>query len=138
VSRLRARIDMHSRQAGLLFAAAFLALAAGCGHGDRPELASVYGVVTLDGTPLAGAKVVYLPKAAARSSYGITDANGKYALTYLRKVKGAALGKHRVEIYTTSEESPQERVPEQYNASSTLEAEVKAGSNECNFSLTSK
>ena len=50
----------------------FLATA-GCGRGG-PELGRVTGTVTLDGTPLAGARIEFQPQAQDTSpSYGTTD-----------------------------------------------------------------
>ena len=99
----------------------------------RPPLAPVEGTVTLDGKPLAGATVMFRPKAAdedtaARmaASVGITDENGVYHLIYSRDAAGAAVGVHRVEIRHTNELG-REIVDETYNMRSTLAAEVAEG-----------
>ena len=71
----------------------------GCGRGNYPEVATVTGVVLLDGKPLEGAEVTFAPLALeGRSSTGLTDHTGKYALSYTRKVRGAVLGQHTVKI----------------------------------------
>lgn len=119
-----------------------LALAAvGCGQNPY-ETNSVTGVVTLDGAPLPGARVTFFP-AGGRPSYGITDENGRYELTYIRDIMGAEAGRHAVSITTEADtlpngQMPPERIPRRYNAASTLTAEVTEGANEIDFELESK
>ncbi len=108
----------------------------GCGAGDRPDLGRVGGVVTLDGRPLAEAFVHFDP-GTVRGSTGVTDANGKYELTYIRDTKGAAIGEHTVRITKRTETAP-ETLPARYHAQTTLKAAVKGGRNEFNFELTSE
>jgi hypothetical protein len=69
----------------------------GCGRGNYPEVATVTGVVLLDGKPLEGAEVTFAPL-EGRSSTGLTDHTGKYSLSYTKKVRGAVLGQHTVKI----------------------------------------
>ncbi len=108
----------------------------GCSHSDRPALGLVRGRVTFDGSPLAGAFVVFTPQAGGRQSSGRTNQDGVYELTYLRDIKGAKAGTHKVIIATATEQSA-ERLPARYNSDTTLQAEVKPGNNELNFDLTS-
>lgn len=76
--------------------AAMLALVAGCGG---PPLASVEGVVTLGGKPLADVEVQFLPDPAhgttgpPASAY--TDRDGRYRIPAAGTV-GVVVGKHRV------------------------------------------
>jgi len=115
-------------------AVALLTLA-GCGHGDRPDLGQVHGTVTLNGKPLAGAQVVFRPR-AGHISCAMTDANGSYDLVYIRRDHGALLGKHRVQISTLLPEmSRKEVVPACYNSRTILEREVAAGKNAIDFDL---
>lgn len=109
----------------------------GCGgSGDRPELIPVEGLVTLDEQPLAGATVVFRPE-SGKASRGVTDAEGRYELIYLRDIKGAKPGKHAVRITTASEESPDERLPERYNRKTELTAQVDADTGSVDFALKS-
>jgi hypothetical protein len=109
----------------------------GCGRGTRPTLGTVHGRVTLDGKPLAGAGVVFMPENKGRDSMGVTDSEGNYSLTYIRNDQGAAVGWHVIQITAgdpiTGKPEP---VPECYNLKTTLRREVKAGGNEINFDLT--
>lgn len=117
-------------------------LALGCGarSGDQPELGLVTGRVTLDGQPVEGVVVAFVPK-PGRASTGLTDKNGNYALTYLGRVMGAKVGAHRVVITTPGQDDPdlavEERIPKQYNSESTLSEEVKPGRNTFDFDLKS-
>jgi hypothetical protein len=112
-------------------------LPTGCNR-IEPELCDVQGAVSLDGKPLAGATVIFEPKAGGRASSGVTDETGHYRLIYIRQTKGAAIGSHIVKIFTASEDNPKERLLPRYNNKSMLAAELTRGDNVCNFSLTSK
>jgi hypothetical protein len=75
----------------------------------------------------------------------ITDAAGRYELTYVRSVKGAKVGAHCVRVYypaTDDEDDTRSfsgpRIPARYNAESTLTAEVQRGRNTFDFALESK
>ncbi|QDU36242.1 hypothetical protein Mal4_05260 [Maioricimonas rarisocia] len=125
-----------------------LPLAVGCGGtSDQPELGEVTGVVTLDGEPLADARVVFSPVEGGQSSEATTDAQGKYALVYRGEQMGAKIGEHKVFVSTFEEAvlddfgkptgGREELVPEQYNRSSTLTVEVKPGDNEIPLDLNS-
>ena len=108
----------------------------GCGS-DRPPLAPVGGVVTLDGKPLADAEVIFTPE-TGRHSTARTDAEGRYELEYLPDVPGAVLGPHTVRISRFDPDTLIDSVPPKYNSQSELTAEVSKGSNELTFPLNSK
>lgn len=121
---------------------------AGCGGGvdDYPDMGTVYGTVTLDGSPLADASVIFVPKeSGSRSSFGTTDSNGYYELTYSANMEGAKVGEHTVRISTFKSPDPntegdkgsKETVPNKYNSKTELTQTVENSSNEFNFDLTS-
>jgi hypothetical protein len=131
-----------------------LAVAAGgCSYRpDLPPLASVSGTVTLDGAPLVGALLEFIPDTAKGAkgppSLGVTDATGHYALTTLRQ-KGAEVGFHKVKIVAESpsggaDSRPRSLIPSRYNdpSSSGFSCEIKmvekGETNEVNLPLTSK
>lgn len=135
---------MKRLAAAMVLPASFLIACHGCGGqaAKTPPLAQVTGTVTLDGRPLAEARVDFEPKASAATAHGLTDASGKYTLYYTQGVKGAAIGPHVVRIEASpmpdaSGKMPAQ-VPAKYNMNSTLTAEVKAGDNTFDFPLTSK
>ncbi len=80
-------------------ACAALALLAGCGP-TNPPTAQVTGTVTLDGSPVEGATVLFLPddttnKAATAS----TEADGSYSLTTFEAGDGAMPGAYKVKVH---------------------------------------
>lgn len=119
-----------------------ITLFAGCG--GNPNLAEVSGVITLDGDPLPNAFVLYVPESdsSGATSFGKTDANGKYQMKFSDSQSGAFIGSSRVVIRTgdvkaDNSGSVPELVPTVYNDSTTLVADVKAGNNTFNWDLKS-
>jgi hypothetical protein len=124
---------------GRLGAAALAMAVIGCGGGaDLPELVPVSGKVTLDGQPVAEARVSFEPEKGAMSS-GRTDAEGHFEVYYAGANKGAIVGKHKVKISKMDGEAGSELIPPQFNEKTTLSQEVsKAGPNEFTFDLKKK
>jgi hypothetical protein len=82
-----------------------LALAgAGCG-GGQSAVSKVNGTVTLDGKPLAGALVSFVPQdvKSGRLATGRTDANGHFDLTTFRTNDGAIPGQYKITVTLTAE-----------------------------------
>lgn len=69
----------------------------GCGR-QGPETISVHGTVTLDGNPVAGASVMFMPQSAGRPATGLTGEEGRFELTTFRERDGAIPGQHRVTV----------------------------------------
>lgn len=119
-----------------------LMLWAGCGAKADPSLATVTGMITLDGKPLVGARVEFTPLSGS-PSYGTTDEQGGYSLRFTRDRQGAVIGTHVVRIRTFRDEDETgrrraERLPDQYHARSQLRREVVAGANQIDFELSSR
>ena len=57
-------------------------LGVGCGGGRGPQLGSVTGTITLNGEPLPGVSVTFIPEDQGSPSYGGTDLNGVYRLQF--------------------------------------------------------
>ncbi len=72
---------------------------AGCGG-----TAEVKGRVTLDGKPVAGATILFVPEpgSSARPATGFTDAEGNFRLTTFRPNDGAVVGAYKI-VVTKSE-----------------------------------
>ena len=129
-----------------------LGMLAGCGGSPYP-LARVSGVVTLDGGPLAGARVAFQPRRdgegldSGPGSYGTTDAQGRYSLATIDGARGAVVATHDVRISTFQAEadpaadalktiSP-ERVPARYQQPNALTFTVPLeGTTSADFHLT--
>jgi len=111
-------------------------------------------VITLDGKPLANARVSFQPQAikgtntAGAGSYGTTDANGAYSLRVVDTDQaGAVVGKHRVEINLVTDSDDRDRrarppaktLPAKYNRETELRFDLTSGgTNKANFDLTGK
>jgi hypothetical protein len=109
---------------------------AGCAK-TGADVAPVTGRITLDGQPLASADIVFQPADSKPPSSGRTDANGHYQLVYKRGVLGGVVGSNTVQITISSDVVPNPpTIPARYNTESQLTKEVKSGSNEFNFDLT--
>lgn len=116
---------------GLVFAACFAAT--GCsGRG----FAEVRGTVLVDGKPLQGAFVTFVPEGPdAVRGVGSTNAEGRYRVIRPGSKVGAMIGKNRVSV--TGGDAGRS-LPPQYNAQSTLSCEVKRGGNIFDIDITTK
>ncbi len=130
------------------FALVLTFIAMGCGGtpDDTPELGTVSGTVTLDGSPVPKATVTFKPEEGGRPSSGTTDDQGYYELQYSLSSSGAVPGKHMVRITTattiTNEAGEDvdvpETIPAKYNTESELTEEVKPTSQTIDFELKSE
>jgi hypothetical protein len=119
-------------------------LVLGCAESGS-DLAPVRGRVTLDGQPLAGARLRFQPETAGGSpSYGTTDQQGSYELGFKRGQPGAQIGWHVIRIESGSEAGESGKkgsartLPARYNAQSELRREVKSDEeNTIDFELES-
>ncbi len=84
---------------GCLAVAAVGILLSGCGGsgGSNLDTVGVSGTVTLDGGPVDGATVTFVPQAGGTAATGQTDASGRYTLTSLG-TDGAVPGEYLVQI----------------------------------------
>jgi hypothetical protein len=131
---------------GAWMAAAFMALVTGCSRSRLPPVAKATGVVRLNGSPVAGALVRFIPDTTkgpdGRMSTGTTGTDGRFVLSCFQEGDGALVGFHRVAIVaqprveiTGSPDAPIERlvraaaVPARYadERTSGLAAEVATG-----------
>ncbi len=137
----------------------------GCGGGEAPpKLASVKGKITINGLPAPDLSVTFESQVAGGGrSGGVTNALGEYELSFAGSTtpspKGAAIGAHLVRVNsavaatgtlaaggaggsptdlgpTDDSAVPGVVIPEKYNASTELKANVVAGDNPAiNFDL---
>ncbi len=83
----------------LTLVCAALALFAGCGS-SNPPTAQVTGTVTLDGDPVEGATVLFLPDdTTLKAATASTQADGTYALTTFEAGDGAMPGSYKVKVH---------------------------------------
>ena len=93
----------------LTFAFLFVALI-GCGKDPGATLFPTTGAVTLDGQPVVGATVEFIPKGNSensprRGAIGATDEEGKYLMVY-RQSRGCEAGDYTVSIKKSSYREP--------------------------------
>jgi hypothetical protein len=115
----------------------------GCGGPGGPEVAIVTGTDTLNGQPVEGALLQFLPQVEyGSSSHGVTDAHGHYEMHFTRTRPGVMIGKSLVRI--TSDDavtvgdrkfSRQEVFPPEYNVQSEQEVKVRRGKNRIDFHI---
>jgi hypothetical protein len=138
--------------------AALVGIFSGCtGDAARTDLVPVTGTVTMDGQPLAGANLTFLPMSAEGGQGGTatTDSAGKYEAAHFRDGKGLAPGEYKVVVnklvmqdgspipagtQSAAELATKEAIPPQYSDynTPTLKASVAAGGKPIDFALTSK
>jgi len=117
--------------------------AAGCGRVD------VGGRVTLDGQPVDGGSISFLPEDPGRRPAWTTIREGRYAIA---GKAGLAAGRHRVQIRwprptgrkqpalppaTGDVEALEEAFPPEYNTASRLTATLVKGRNTADFDVVS-
>jgi hypothetical protein len=114
-------------------------LLAGCDHG--PPMGTVKGTVTLDGQPVDGGVITFVPSDGNSQPEAVPITAGAYSVTM-------PVGDKRVEIYwapsggqvgdtaTQGREQIVQRVPAKYNAQSTLTHTVAKGEARKDFPLT--
>ena len=70
-----------------------------CGAAPSSDVAPVRGLVTHNGEPLKGGKVVFMPTSVGRASRGEIQSDGTYRLTVNTPMDGAMIGRHEVEVH---------------------------------------
>ena len=116
---------------------------AGCsGSQGKEGLVEAYGTVTLDGEPLVNAQVTF-DHPNYPETFGRTDAQGYYEMSYTSTQPGAFVGENVVSFTTADGEvergrpRSEERVPRRYLfGRSTLKVDVTEGGAPYDFALT--
>jgi hypothetical protein len=137
-------VEISKILAGLLL----ITCLSGCADKKPYALAPVSGLVVIDGKPAPERTAVsFQPREPAfgkppgPASAAFCDANGRYQLQTLKDETGAAVGTHKVSIYSARDpngpEFQQEKIPKRYNFESELTFTVPAGGTaEADFELT--
>jgi hypothetical protein len=93
---------MAARLGWAMLAVALLGAFSGCGA-KAGKAVKVSGIVTLEGTPLAGAKVTYYPASGDAPPMAITDNAGRFELSTFdlktrKSTEGALPGEYKVTV----------------------------------------
>ena len=104
-----ARSTSHQRLRLMLLSCGLLLVGTACSSrtAGYPDLGPVISTVTLDGKPLPDVTVMFQPE-NGRASTGLTDAEGRYDLTFTEVAKGAKVGRHTVSF---SQEIAEDDIP---------------------------
>ena len=101
-------MSVHSRWGAVAcggVVAALVLVGVGCGGADKPV--PVRGTVTLDGAPVDGAVVLFIPSGTGREANGHTGADGSFQLTTRNTHDGALRGEYKVVVqYSEGIEAP--------------------------------
>ncbi len=81
-----------------LFLCVLALFATGCSGSGLPKTYKVAGTVKLDGKPVEGALVTFLPAEGQKVAVGSTDTDGKYTLSTFGPADGAQPGGFKVTI----------------------------------------
>ena len=102
----------------------------GCGGSSSVGVVAATGTVTLDGKPLDGATVAFVPDSdGARSASGLTDASGNFRLTTVEPGDGATPGKYKVTVSKLVADSQPAAMPKtQEEAMKELSQKARSGS----------
>ena len=79
---------------------------------DNDRLVKVQGVVTLDGNPLEGASVTFMPSQLGRPASGFSDAKGRFELTTNEPDDGVPTGHYKVLISKNSTADGLDEMPD--------------------------
>jgi hypothetical protein len=145
-NRINAAMHYRGRLGALLLV---LGIVAGCSQND--SLATVEGIVRLDGRPLTTGTVRFVP-AAGRAATGQIQSDGTFQLGTYADSDGAVIGIHKVAIiayeaaggvkpaYEAGAQANKPLVPQRYMAVGTsgLTFEVKPVENRAEFDLQSQ
>lgn len=123
--------------AALLVVAVSLLLAGCSPAGDRPPLGTVTGKVTVDGQPLSGVIISFMPD-SGRAATATTNDQGEYQLIYLDGVQGCKVGPNTIGFFVPTGGSPSHPIPKKYQEKSDIKVDVKAGKNTFDFDLKSE
>jgi len=100
----------------VLVCALTVLLVCGCGGGGSGlQVEFVEGVVTLDGNPLAGASVMFMPadtSGGTEAASGTSDGSGRYMLSSMNgdPGKGAVMGNYVVTVSKIESNDPRARM----------------------------
>jgi hypothetical protein len=80
-------------------------LLGGCGAAPT-NIAPVQGRVTLNGEPVKGGDVLFMPTTVGKPSRGRINPDGSYSMTTKSDFDGALIGRHEVEIHNVEFATP--------------------------------
>jgi len=99
----------------LIWASALLVTLGGCGPSSGIPTADVGGTITINGKPVAGVQVKFVPEAKIRPSVALTDSRGNYEAQFVSSQSGVVLGPCVVQLSVFRGDSPHNYLPKEFN-----------------------
>lgn len=96
------QLVLPSRAVAALFSLLAVTLL-GCGG---PRTSAVEGVVLLDGKPLVGAAIQFVPQGTGQGANGETDKNGEFSMSTFKPRDGVVAGDYKVVITQLAKAEP--------------------------------
>lgn len=105
------------RNTELVVAGLLLATVVGVGC-SKPKIptARVSGTITVNGKPVEGIEVLFVPEKKIRPGFGATDASGRYEAKFLERQLGVPLGPCVVQLSRYGSDHLVNQLPANYNA----------------------
>lgn len=124
----------------------------GCATDDSPKTVPAEGIVTLDGTPVEGASVIFIATQGSNNATAVTDKDGKFRANAFEHKSGAVPGDYKVTINKTDLKPASEKagetnvtvsygLPEHYSTVSKSGLSIQlgeSGNKDIKFELTAK
>ncbi len=73
----------------------------GCGDSSGPRTVDAAGVVTLDGSPVEKAQVIFIDNNSSNPASAMTDLQGRFSLSLNGEKSGAIPGNYKVQVSKT-------------------------------------
>ncbi|MBI1247907.1 hypothetical protein GC197_08725 [bacterium] len=89
--------------------------AVGCSSSTEIPTGAVSGTITVNGSPVEGVIVTFVPDAAVRPSTGVTDTRGNYQAEFVSTQSGVALGPCVVQFALYPGKSEKNCLPAKFN-----------------------
>jgi hypothetical protein len=109
---------------GTCFTVALLMGLGGCGPSSGIPTADVRGTVTINGKPVSGVQVQFVPDAKIRPAIAITDAGGRYSAQFVSTQSGVPLGPCVVQFSMFKGAAPKNYLPKEFNENAAANPEL--------------
>jgi hypothetical protein len=96
----------------------------GCSKPKIPT-ARVSGTITVNGKPIEGIEVLFVPERKIRPGFGATDSSGRYEAKFLERQLGVPLGPCVIQLSRYGQDHLTNQLPEPYNVKSSENPDLR-------------